>query len=163
MTIHIHHIITSPSHNYVGHHGGPSGDTPAVRREVVRLLAGRGIEGDRYALRDAGHPKQISFFDMKTLDDLSEKYGVAVPPESVRRNVFVRGLDLPALVGKQFTVNGIRFEGVDPCKPCYWMDEAIGPGAEEFLRGRGGLRALILDDGEIRVGDAEFALLTEDE
>lgn len=147
----IEYIFISPDHNYVGHHGGPAGETPCESRQRVRLIAGRGIEGDRYALREPGHPKQITFFDMDVVDALSDRAGHPVPPQSVRRNVFVRGLDLPSLVGKHFTLQGIRFEGVDPCKPCYWMDEAVGPGTEDFLKGKGGLRARILDDGELRV------------
>ncbi|MEX2605875.1 MAG: MOSC domain-containing protein [Kiritimatiellia bacterium] len=148
----IEHIFISPAHNYVGHHGGPAGDHPCESRQQVRLIAGRGIEGDRYALREAGHPKQITFFNMDVIDALSERAGHPVPPQSVRRNVFVRGLDLPDLVAKTFTLQGIRFEGVDPCKPCYWMDEAVGPGTMAFLKGKGGLRARILDDGELCVG-----------
>lgn len=151
----IEHIFISPDHNYVGHHGGPAGDHPCESRQRVRLIAGRGIEGDRYALRDHGHPKQITFFDMEVIDALSKRAGHPVPPQNVRRNVFVRGLDLPSLVGKTFTLQGIRFEGVDPCKPCYWMDEAVGPGTEAFLKGNGGLRARILDDGDLCVGLAE--------
>lgn len=159
MNILIEHIFISPNHNFVGHHGGPAGTTPAESRERVVVLPGRGIEGDRYAARDVGHPKQITFFDMATIDGLSAKFHHPVLPQAVRRNIFVRGLDLPRLVGRRFRLNGIRFEGVDPCKPCYWMDEAVGPGAESFLKGKGGLRARILDRGELRIGAGTFELL----
>jgi hypothetical protein len=47
-------------------------------------------------------------------------------------------------------VQGVRFFGSAECRPCYWMNQAIGPGAEEFLRGQGGLRARILTDGILR-------------
>jgi MOSC domain-containing protein YiiM len=163
MNIVIEQIFISSDHNYVGHHGGPPGAAPAECREQVVLLPGRGIEGDRYAARDAGHPKQITFFDMAVIDGLSAKFNRPVPPQSVRRNVFVRGLDLPKLVGRRFRLNGIRFEGVDPCKPCYWMNQAVGPGAEEFLRGKGGLRARILDPGLLRIGAGTFELLEDAE
>ena len=56
------------------------------------------------------------------------------------RNAFVRGVDLPALIGQQFEVQGVRFEGVEESRPCHWMNAALGPGAEEWLRGRAGLR-----------------------
>jgi len=68
-------------------------------------------------------------------------------PEGTRRNVFVRGADLNALIGQEFTVQGVRFAGVEESKPCYWMNDALGPGAEEWLRGRAGLRCRILSDG----------------
>ncbi len=73
-----------------------------------------------------------------------------VRPRLVRRNVMTRDVDLNELIGQDFEVQGVRFHGTGECRPCYWMDRAIAPGAEEFLKGRGGLRARILTDGELR-------------
>lgn len=157
----IEHIQTSPRHNYVGHHGKPPGDAPCIAHERVELLAGQGIVGDRFADREPGHPKQITFFSMDVLDALAENFGMEVAPAAVRRNVFVRGVDLPAWVGRTFQLQGIRFYGVDACKPCYWMDQAIAPGAEEFLKGKGGLRAKILDDGRLTLGEASWNEVAE--
>ncbi|MCG3173689.1 MAG: hypothetical protein GMKNLPBB_01889 [Myxococcota bacterium] len=154
-------IVISPAHNYVGHFGGPAGMEPAVRREEVRLLPGRGIEGDRYSLREGNHPKQITFFDADTLEALARHVGHEVHPEAVRRNVFTRGVDLNLLVGKVFSIQGVRFEGTQHCHPCFWMNEAVGPGAEDFLKNRGGLRARILDEGTLRVGPAPLAINLE--
>jgi len=71
-----------------------------------------------------------------------------------RRNLIVRGIDLAEWVGKRFRFQGVEFEASEECKPCYWMDEAVAPGAEEFLKAnfRGGLRARILSDGVLAVG-----------
>lgn len=154
----IEFILVSPQHNYKGRHGKPAGQHPALRRESVRLLAGRGIEGDRYASREEGHPRQITFFDMAVLEEMQRAFDREVLPEAVRRNVFTRHLDLNALVGRRFRMQGILFEGVEPCDPCYWMDQAVAPGAETFLEDRGGLRACILENGNLTIGDAAFAL-----
>jgi MOSC domain-containing protein YiiM len=54
------------------------------------------------------------------------------------------------LIDQDFEIQGVRFHGVEECRPCYWMNRAIAPGAEEFLKGRGGLRAKILCDGVLR-------------
>jgi MOSC domain-containing protein YiiM len=67
-----------------------------------------------------------------------------------RRNVITRGVDLNELIGQEFKLQGIRFLGMEECRPCYWMDRAFAPGAHEFLKGRGGLRARILTDGSLR-------------
>ena len=72
-------------------------------------------------------------------------------PPLFRRNVLTTGVDLNTLIGQRFTLQGIEFEGVEECRPCYWMDEAIAPGAEDYLKGHGGLRARILNDGVLRV------------
>lgn len=50
-------------------------------------------------------------------------------------------MDLNRLIGQRFSLQGIEFEGVEECRPCYWMDQAIAPGAENYLKGHGGLRA----------------------
>ena len=47
-------------------------------------------------------------------------------------------------------MQGVRFLGMEECRPCYWMDGAFAPGAQEFLKGRGGLRAKILATGQLR-------------
>ena len=71
-------------------------------------------------------------------------------PALVRRNAITQGVDLNELIGQEFEIQGVRFRGTEECRPCYWMDRAIAPGAEQFLNGRGGLRALILSDGTLR-------------
>src|SRR4029078_12738926 len=71
-------------------------------------------------------------------------------PVVARRNVITRSVDLNEVIGKEFEVQGVRFIGTEECRPCYWMDEAFAPGAQEFLKGRGGLRAKILSAGSLR-------------
>jgi MOSC domain-containing protein YiiM len=75
-------------------------------------------------------------------------------PAVFRRNVITEGLDLAALIGSEFEVEGIHFRGHSECTPCYWMDRAFCPGTEAALRGRGGLRAQILSDGFLNVSPA---------
>jgi MOSC domain-containing protein YiiM len=76
----------------------------------------------------------------------------------LRRNVIVSGIDLNELIGEEFAIQGVRFRGTGHCKPCYWLDQAFAPGTEDFLEGNGGLRAEILTDGAITVGDAQLVL-----
>ena len=59
--------------------------------------------------------------------------GEVIDPDDARQ--------IGTLVGAEFEVQGVRFVGTEECKPCYWMDSALGPGAENWLKGRGGLRA----------------------
>jgi len=73
-------------------------------------------------------------------------------PAVFRRNVITSGVDLPAWYDAEFTVQGVRFRGTGECKPCYWMDRAFAPGAEDALQGRGGVRAAILTDGVLHRG-----------
>ena len=75
-----------------------------------------------------------------------------------RRNLIVSGVDLNELIGREFSLQGVRFSGTSECKPCYWMNTAFAPGAEKFLAGRGGLRARILSDGWLSVGDGQLEI-----
>lgn len=147
----IRHILISPGHNYRGHHGQEPGQHPIQEVAAVECVAGQGLKGDRYFGHQANFKGQITFFAWEVYRDLCDRLGVTdKPPAALRRNVITEGLDLNALIEKEFEVQGIRFFGSEECRPCYWMNRAVAPGAEETLRRRGGLRARILTDGVLR-------------
>ncbi len=153
----IRHIYISPGHNYFGHHGGPAGEHSIVEVSEAECVAGRGIKGDRFFDFKENYKGQITFFSAEVFDDICRLTGAVGKSSAVtRRNVITAGVDLNSLIGQKFELQGISFEGVCECKPCYWMDQAIGPGAEAGLQGRGGLRARILTDGWLRV-DTDFS------
>ncbi len=153
----IRQIFTSPGHNYFGHHGKPPDDYPLAEVQRIECVAGHGIRGDRfYDYRD-NYKGQITFFSAEVFARLVEHFGIAGKFAGVlRRNVIVSGIDLNELIGEEFAIQGVRFRGTGHCKPCYWLDQAFAPGTEDFLEGNGGLRAEILTDGAIAVGDAQL-------
>ncbi|MES2569891.1 MAG: MOSC domain-containing protein [Verrucomicrobiota bacterium] len=151
--IRIKHLYISPGHNFFGHHDTEPGGHAAIECAEIRCLASRGIEGDRFLDFKPGYKGQITFFASEVYNDLCEKLAVADQPPSVfRRNVITEGIDLNTLIGMTFEIQGVRFLGKAECTPCYWMDRAFAPGAEALLKGRGGLRATILNDGPLRSG-----------
>lgn len=142
------HLYISPDHNFVGHHGQPAGKNPSIEVREIHCLAGRGIESDRYIDFKEDYKGQITFFASEVYEALCSEFGVDdVSPSAFRRNVITRGIDLNTLIGQTFEIQGVQFEGVEECRPCGWMNEAFASGAEEKLRGNGGLRARILTDG----------------
>lgn len=148
----------SPGHNYFGHHGQPAGTHPILSVPSVECVAGRGLRGDRFWDYKPDNPGEITFFAEETHQALlATLHPSPCAPAAYRRNVFTRGVELNELIGREFTVQGVRFRGTVECRPCYWMDRAVGTGAENFLRGHGGLRAKILSDGELRVDCATAA------
>lgn len=152
--ISIEHLYISPGHNFFGHHGKPASEHEIIAVDSIQCVAGKGIQGDRFFDHKPDYKGQITFFSMEVFEALCAELGVSgVPPSAVRRNVFTRGIDLNEWIDTEFTIQGIRFSGSEECRPCYWMDQAIGPGAEAYLRGRGGLRARILSDGVLRRGE----------
>lgn len=150
--IRIVRLFTSGGHNFFGHHGRPAGGHDLVERREIRCVAGRGIEGDRFFDYKPGYDGQITFFASEVFEAVCRELDVAGKDAGLaRRNVITAGVDLNSLIGAEFMVQGVRFCGVEECRPCYWMDQAIAPGAETALRQRGGLRARILTSGPLRV------------
>ena len=147
------HLYLSPEHVYFGHHGKPPGEAPMVEVERVRCVAGKGLEGDRFFDWKPNYKGQVTFFEMEALEALEAALGITGKSPSVfRRNLITRGMKLDTLIGREFEIQGVRFLGTEEAKPCYWMDAAFGEGAEQALRGRGGLRAKVLSDGWLTRG-----------
>jgi MOSC domain-containing protein YiiM len=155
----IRRIFISEGHNYFGHYGRAPDDHSLIEVPQIECVAGLGIRGDRfYDYRD-NYKGQITFFSLEVFEKLAQHFGLTEKsPGAARRNVIVSGVELNDLIGEEFSIQGVRLRGTAHCKPCYWMDQAIAPGAEEFLEGNGGLRAQILSDGVIAVGDAQLVL-----
>ena len=142
------HLFLSDGHNFVGHHGKPAGTNRINEVDEMECVAGRGIRGDRYFDHAENFHGQITFFMEEVYQSLRDTLKIHDKPLSTfRRNVITRGIDLNELIGREFEIQGMRFFGTEECRPCYWMNEAFGPGALEALNGRGGLRARILTDG----------------
>jgi MOSC domain-containing protein YiiM len=150
--VEIVHLYVSPSHNYFGHHGKLPDNYPSIEVPQIECIAGHGIRGDRFFDYKDNYKGQVTFFAAEIFDALCDELRVHdKSPSALRRNVITRRQDLRELIGSNFEVQGVLFAGVEECRPCYWMDQAFAPGAEKFLRGRGGLRARIVSDGEISV------------
>ncbi len=159
MNVRIHHLFVSPGHNFFGRHGHAAGDNPTLEVPEIMCRAGRGIEGDRFFDYKEDYKGQITFFAWDIFDAARQIFAVpTLSAGAFRRNVVIGGLDINALIGRRFLLGGVEFEGTSESKPCYWMNQAVGPGAEEWLRGNGGLRAKILSDGPLAAGATELVL-----
>jgi len=145
-------IFISSGHNFFGHHDGVPDKHPMIEVNEIECIAGEGLAGDRFCGFKKNYKGQVTFFSNEVFDDVCRKLGVnGKSPGVTRRNIVTRGVDLNSFVGKEFEIQGISFEGVSECSPCHWMNEAIAPGAEAALHGRGGLRARVLTDGVLHV------------
>jgi len=130
-------------------HIGPEEAAPLAKVESVRALAGKGLEGDRkFFPEGAGPGEALTLVEAEAVED------VGLPEGGARRQLTVRGVRLNDLVGKHFTVGEVECYGVELCEPCEHLQSLTRPGLIKDLLHRGGLRADILSDGVIRVGDA---------
>ncbi len=145
-------LYISRRHSYFGRHGRSAIDAPAEELDSISCVAGRGVHGDRFFAYKPDYKGQISFFAAETYDRLCGELDVHdKSPAAFRRNVITRGVDLNALIGREFEIQGLRFLGTGECKPCYWMNMAFHPQAESLLKGHGGLRAKILTTGQLKL------------
>ena len=148
VAVEICHLYISRGHNFFGHHGREPDEFPVIEVPTVKCVAGHGIRGDRFFDYRDDYKGQITFFSLEVFNEMCDALELKdCSPSLVRRNVVTRGVDLSSLIGKEFELQGVRFSGMEECRPCYWMNGAIAPDAENFLKGRGGLRAKILTDG----------------
>ena len=151
----LRHIVISRGHDYWGRRGEGRMQHGAELPEEVEAVADMGLRGDRYFGEKPGGKQQVTFLDFAVVEQVREDYRVPkLPPTTFRRNLIVEGADLSAWLGKKFSLQGVVFEGSQECKPCHWMDRAIAPGVQDFMKEnfRGGLRARVLTTGVLRVG-----------
>ena len=160
LNLEILRIFISPGHDFKGRHGKERLDHGSQSVDSVECVAGRGLEGDRFFDYRDDFKGQMTFFDLAVAEAVERKIGfVDFELSQLRRNVIVSGISLNDLIGKRFEVNGVGFFGSEECSPCYWMNEALGPGAESLLKGRGGLRCRILSSGTLRLGESQLKVI----
>jgi MOSC domain-containing protein YiiM len=140
-------------------HIGPEISGPLHSVERVRALAGRGLEGDR-KFADEGDPSHapgegsdLTLIEAEAIEGLARDTGIDLGPSGPRRQVVTRGIGLNDLVGRRFRVGAVQAVGVELCDPCRHLERITEDGMLKGLVNRGGLRADILEGGEIGVGD----------
>jgi hypothetical protein len=122
--------------------------------QSARTLAGQGIEGDRHVAGTGTFPSGLPGSALTLIEaEVCESFDPPLGADEHRRNVVTRGIDLNALVGHDFVVGDVRCRGMRLCEPCTVVDRYATRPVLRALVHRGGLRADILDDGVIGVGD----------
>ena len=125
---------------------------PLTSVEQIELTTDHGITGDHYT--KTGGKRQVTLIQAEHLDAVASMLGLhAVGPETTRRNIVVRGINLLALKDKHFKVGGVTLEFTGLCHPCSRMETQLGPGGYNAMRGHGGITGRVLNDGLIKLGD----------
>lgn len=137
------------------------------RREAVQAIStvhariGAGLEGDRYRGR-ADSKRQVTLIQAEHLAAVGSMLGEeAINPARTRRNIVVQGINLLALKDKRFRVGDAIFEYTGLCHPCSRMEEELGPGGYNAMRGHGGITVKVVQEGVVQVGD-EVKVMNEE-
>ena len=139
-------------------HVAPAAKAPSHTVIQTRAIPGAGLEGDRYALKLGTFYKplpeyELTLIEAEAIEACLRDYGIKLAPGEARRNVVTRGVPLNHLVGRDFKIGEIRVKGLRLCEPCGHLEAVTGQSVIKGLRHRGGLRAQILSQGVIHVGD----------
>lgn len=135
---------------------------PTHAVDHVRAIPGVGLEGDRYALQQGTFFKpepafELTLIEAEAIEAIKAEYKVDLAPGDARRNLVTRGVPLNHLVGRDFRIGDVLIRGIRLCEPCSHLEALTKLPVIKSLRHRGGLRAQILKEGTIRVGDTVSA------
>ncbi len=124
-----------------------------VEVQEVQVSEENGLEGDHYAGK-RNKKRQVTLIQQEHLEGVASMLGLqTVHPGETRRNLVVKGINLLALKDKAFCIGEVILEGTGLCHPCTRMEENLGPGGYNAMRGHGGITALVIQGGKIRLGD----------
>lgn len=122
--------------------------------ESAELVVGHGLTGDHHAKSKFGSKRQVTLIQAEHLVAVAGLlHRPAVEPALVRRNLVVAGINLLALKGRSFRIGSCLLEYSGPCDPCSRMEQNLGPGGLNALRGHGGITAKVLAGGNISLND----------
>jgi len=125
----------------------------------AKLIAGVGIEGDRYATGQGYYSntpradRQVTLIEIETLEALARDHGIELPPNETRRNLTTRDVALNHLVGRRFRVGGVLLLGARLNVPCKYLEQVTGKPVYAPLINRSGLNCEIIEGGMVRIGD----------
>ena len=132
--------------------GQPDDGKPAQVVDEAMAVAGKGLEGDRYF--DHKIDSQVTLIEAEAIDGMAKDAGLELAYEEARRNIVTRGVELTGLVDKEFKVGSVTMRGARLSEPCQHLADLTDQKVVKGLVHRGGLKAQIITDGQIRVGDS---------
>lgn len=128
---------------------------PVKELQEVEAVALRGLNGDRYS--SVGGTRQVTLIQEEHLKAVASFLGRDfIHPDLFRRNLVIRGINLLSLKGKKFRVGTALLEYTGECHPCSRMEENLGRGGYNAMRGHGGITARVLESGTIRLMDRVY-------
>ena len=130
----------------------PERKSPLQSVDKVNVDLDWGLEGDHF--KSKSKKRQVTLIQKEHLTGVASMLGrESIDPHLTRRNIVVSGINLFALRNRPFKIGNVILEGTGYCHPCSRMEENLGPGGYNAMRGHGGITAKVIDGGEIAVND----------
>lgn len=132
----------------------PEPRAPVRTVEAAEARVGSGLDGDHHAKRGKPSKREVTLIQAEHLAAVASlTHRETVLPDLTRRNIVVSGINLLALKDRRFQIGAAVLEATGPCEPCSRMEENLGAGGYNAMRGHGGITARVVEPGAIRVGD----------
>ena len=131
----------------------PGRKIPVEPRQSATAVAHEGLQGDHRCEPGAQQKRQVTLIEEEALSRAAADYGLELTHAESRRNLLTRNVPLNHLVGRKFNVGNVVLFGVELCEPCKYLEGCLGRDVVEPLRHRGGLRAEVVEGGELQIGD----------
>jgi MOSC domain-containing protein YiiM len=138
-----------------------SPESPMKSVRSARAVPGKGLEGDRYFLGEgtfSPHPQkpdfELTLIERENIDAFAAESGISFNGSSARRNIVTDGIRLNELAGRDFRIGAVRIRGLRLCEPCNYLAKTTFAAVLQGLVHKGGLRAQIISEGMIRLGDS---------
>jgi MOSC domain-containing protein YiiM len=142
----------------------PSKHAEQLAVDAVQLKSRKGIVGDRFfGYRKKQPGRNLTLIEWETIEEFNRIYQLNLPLNATRRNLITNGIRLNDLVGKTFKIGQVECRGIELCEPCKVMARlfpATSLSQTEIIRAfasKGGIRAEVLTDGVVRLGDEIFS------
>ena len=137
------HIFTAPERG-----------APMTANQRVTVVAGQGIEGDRYfdASNRPSPDYELTLIEIECITEFNETYGTSLSADAPRRNVVTSGVRLNDLCGRRFRAGPVVLEGIELCEPCRLFKIRTDPRTLDFFVGKGGLRTRVISGGVLEIG-----------
>ncbi|MFT4635008.1 MAG: MOSC domain-containing protein YiiM [Chitinophagales bacterium] len=133
----------------------PERRAPIDSVQQVQASTELGLQGDRYS--GSSGKRHVTLIQHEHLPVIASAMALAeCPPELLRRNISVSGINLLALKGKSFKIGRATLKYTGLCHPCSFMETTFGPGGYNAVRGHGGITAQVIESGEIAVNNSVY-------
>ncbi len=131
----------------------PKRRSSLISLNSVFVSVAKGLEGDHFS-STYSKKRQITLIQKEHLQGVASILGKdMIDPGLVRRNLVISRINLFSLRNQQFRIGEVILKGTGYCHPCSRMEENLGPGGYNAMRGHGGITAEVIEDGELSVGD----------
>ncbi|MEL7124108.1 MAG: MOSC domain-containing protein [Bacteroidota bacterium] len=125
---------------------------PVEKKDSVEVSIEEGLIGDHYGR--ASGKRQVTLIQSEHLEAVAKLLGKEnVDPALTRRNIVVSGVNLLAFKDLHFQIGDVVLEFTGLCYPCSRMEQNLGHGGYNAMRGHGGITTRVIKGGTIKLGD----------